>query len=299
MTTALSIDNSEQFEACPLCDCKDLYLVGTISYSEPLIFATTPITLSHKPSYHRCQQCGSGIVQQTIPEETMRTLYQETEGNRWSAPPFTQEKTLSLRRAFDRLLKTGTRLLDIGCSSGELLDYAVDRGAVVAGVEPSTYCRQECETKGHHVYRSIDDIPDDVTFDSITAFDLIEHLHEPKHFLQKCSSLLRPNGSLLILTGNPNCLSARLANQRWWYIGYPEHVFFPTKKSLQHLADFTLDFYNPVYNSQAYQTRSCSQWNIQGARNVKDTAIRLRKQNYTVLPLLGPDHALVHLMKRI
>lgn len=92
----------------------------------------------------------------------------------------------------------GKSVLDLGCADGALLVLAQRFGASqVAGVEVSTEAAQY--GRNHYglniLEASADALPFPAqTFDVVTAFDLIEHVRQPKQLFQEVSRILLPNG---------------------------------------------------------------------------------------------------------
>jgi cyclopropane fatty-acyl-phospholipid synthase-like methyltransferase len=199
---------------------------------------------------------------------------------------FEQQKPQEIVGELSRLFTAGKEHLDVGCSAGNLLDYAKARGCVTAGVDYSSTTREFIERKGHTWFPSLEAL-EAKTFDVITAFDLIEHLYDVRAFLHECSRRLRPAGRLVILTGNIESVSARIARQHWWYASYPEHIVFPSIKFFKECAGYTIERCVPTYASISYRVPVHSR-----LRGFLSGFLRGR---YRGLPALGPDHMLLTL----
>ena len=97
----------------------------------------------------------------------------------------------------------GEQLLEIGCAPGEILRHAVAKGfAVVVGLEP---CPEHIEFIESHsnaavICRSFEDFDTDLTYDTIIALDVLEHVPDPEAFVEKAFSLLNPKGRLILMT---------------------------------------------------------------------------------------------------
>ena len=63
----------------------------------------------------------------------------------------------------------------------------------------------------------------------------MEHLLEPKKFLSKAATLLKPGGCCFILVPNMKSLAVRLLGAKYRYI-YPEHVNYFTAGTLKRFS---------------------------------------------------------------
>jgi SAM-dependent methyltransferase len=279
----LIVNNDLVHSQCPLCMSFKIKMVGNLKYSSDLIFSTHEIVLQNKPELWKCLNCRSGFTQYAINKEKAESLYSSGNGSkRWSSEVF--DKDSIVVNYFTDLLKKEMNVLDIGCNTGEFLDFAKDRGCSTYGVELSDNSIEILEKKNHIAKKDMDF--GDVKFDLVVAFDLIEHLYDVNGFLKQAGSMIKPQGSLVILTGNINSLSALISKNDWWYVNYPEHVVFPSKKYFKDHTIFT-DF-----NSlKCYASKIRSEENRIGLKNIHN----IFSKNYNGLPSLGPDHFLVSL----
>lgn len=132
----------------------------------------------------------------------------------------------------------GLRILDLGCGSGFLLDYAVSMGATTAvGVDM-------VKLPAHPLITWLDgDLDKDdwyhklehQAFDLIFAFDILEHLKGPVFFLEKCQKLLIPGGRLFLSTPNVLSLERWLHPQSWSGVQDEQHRILLSRYSLYFL----------------------------------------------------------------
>jgi hypothetical protein len=101
--------------------------------------------------------------------------------------------------------------------------------------------------------------------------------------------LLTESGKLILLTGNKDSLSAKLSKNKWWYLKYPEHIVFPSKKYFSENTDFSLESFTETYASRGYE--------IKFYKIFISCIKSLLKRNYNGLPSIGPDHHLLVLKK--
>jgi len=96
----------------------------------------------------------------------------------------------------DKYLVPGIDLLEIGCSSGFMLDAFKERGANCVGVEPSGEFGEFLERGGYQVYDDVSQIRDQ-KFDVITHFFVFEHIRDPFKFLKDTYELLKVDGVMV------------------------------------------------------------------------------------------------------
>ena len=286
----LQINNNLRYNHCPLCGGTTIHKLGNINYSSPVYYSTEQVLMRFIPELWKCKICNSGFVQNAVPEVESISLYSSGEAaKRWSDNlTFEQSKTRVVVETLERFLNRDIRLLDVGCNTGELLDFAKTRGCKTFGIEYSQLSLDLLKQKGHIAYSKVSEI--DSSFEIITAFDLVEHLYDVPGFLNICFERLSPDGCLVFLTGDISCFSARLTGSNWWYVRYPEHITFPSRKYFELHPKFQVVDWIPTYAAPYYEQP------MLGA--VKSTAKALLAGNYSALPSLRPDHALIVLKCR-
>lgn len=280
------IINSETNNNCPFCKSSRISKVGNVDYRVPILYSTIEINLTEIPELWSCKNCYSSFVQNRVPHMQAISLYSQGEAaQRWSQEPFEKNKPVKQIESIQKYCKPGSKVLDVGCNTGELLDYLKSLRCETFGVEYSLTSRALIQKKGHRAFQSISDISD--KFDVITAFDLVEHLYDVPSFFNSCKKLLKDNGFLIILTGDIECLSAKLTGSKWWYVQYPEHICFPSRKFFDKYSGLQPVEFIGTYASKHYV---CS-W-------LKTLKIMIRNlffinESYSGLPSLGPDHVFV------
>jgi len=60
----------------------------------------------------------------------------------------------------------------------------------------------------------------------VTAFDVIEHMEDPKIFLTQLIDNTRPGGYIIIGTGTTDSWAWKLAKSKYYYCWIPEHISF-------------------------------------------------------------------------
>lgn len=216
---------------CPVCgdvSSRQLFLVKDY---------TRAIT-QDRFGVRRCRRCGCGYLSPRPSEEEIGRFYNDSyfwshEGH---AGPITPEKIVVTRKTQLEAkaaclgdMPPG-RLLDIGTQKGEFLWFMAQSGWQVDGVEISEGIPNHFGQPIRYGNFLTMDLPV-AAYDCITMWAVLEHVHQPRAFVQKVSDLLRPGGRFVVLVTNFNSVQGR------WFRGddYPRHLTLFTRRSLIRL----------------------------------------------------------------
>ncbi len=178
-----------------------------------------------------------------VPQEYASGEYYDQAGTGYYLSPAKLESDYADVR-FERELRLfrqycpGGRVLDVGCSSGAFL-YQLNRrfpGAYeTVGTDVSGAPLDYAESRGVKVVRgNFLEQQFETPFDAITFWAVIEHLHDPKRFVEKAAALLKPRGLCFVLVPNTRSLAVRLLGRRYRYI-YPQHLNYFSTDTLTRL----------------------------------------------------------------
>ena len=93
---------------------------------------------------------------------------------------------------------------------------------------------------------------------------------------------------MIILTGNNSCISSKLTKENWWYVRYPEHVSFASKKYLNNHNSYELIKWIPTFAMVQLESTI-----IKGLK-----AITRDGKKYNGRPSIGADHVLIVMRKK-
>lgn len=196
----------------------------------------------------RCDSCGQWVSACSEPRywQSMRE-FDDTAGTLPKAGSKVRRFEQSRRRLnaiAAALAKSPAQihLLDVGCSSGALLQAAVRLGFDAEGVEPAPEAARAAQSAGLRVRQGLlEEIGyDERSFDAVTLFEVIEHLPDPLRLLRECHRILRPGGLLMIGTGNRDSWTARSMGPHWEYLDISRHgghISFFSPRSMRIAAD--------------------------------------------------------------
>lgn len=143
----------------------------------------------------------------------------------------------AIRTIFPELPRTGAAL-EIGAGTGAFLSRLLEMGFnKVVGVEPSAASiASATEGRRHLIREGIFDPAefDRESFDLICCFMTLEHVRDPVELLRGCDSILRPGGSVVVVTHDHRATLNRLLG-RWSPIVDVEHMQLFSPKSMRYV----------------------------------------------------------------
>jgi SAM-dependent methyltransferase len=181
----------------------------------------------------RCRDCGLVFAGRRPTDAELGRNYGEYSRADLDSP-ITRQRYRELLDGFEPFRK-GNRILDMGCGIGFFLEEAQSRGWDAYGSELEPRAVEINRAKGLScVQAPIDaDTFEPGSFDVITAFEVVEHLRDPRAEAATIARALRPGGLLYCTTPNFGSLSRRLLRGRWSVIAYPEHLTYFTPPTLR------------------------------------------------------------------
>ncbi len=142
-------------------------------------------------------------------------LYWFTENMHERIDPYRDKHIMDLARKahikrYDKALEyiiPGANVLDIWCGTGYWSFLLAREKAIVTGIDISPEAIQYAQDHYAHgrvnyFNKSVTDIQDNVAFDLITCFEVLEHMDDPDMTIQKCRQLVQNNGTLIISVPN-------------------------------------------------------------------------------------------------
>ncbi len=166
--------------------------------------------------------------------QELHAAYSQMVNDHWDYQPTCNSAWNIASNIVKRIHKgqNGLNVLDVGAYDGRflgLLPHDVHRYAI----EPSLVAAETLKSNGvTWVGADVSEVDKSFLgrFDVITMFDVFEHVIQPSEYLRKMVSLLKPQGSLLISTGNSDHWSRRLLCHKHWYVHTLQHVSFGSRR---------------------------------------------------------------------
>jgi SAM-dependent methyltransferase len=180
----------------------------------------------------RCGDCGLVFAGQHPTDAELARNYAGYSRADYDSP-ITRARYRELLDGFERY-RQRNRILDMGCGIGFFLEEAQRRGWDAHGSELEPRAVEINRAKGLTCVQAPVGVEtfDPDSFDVITAFEVVEHLCDPRAEAAVIAHALRPGGLLYCTTPNFSSLSRRLLRSHWSVIDYPEHLSYFTPSTL-------------------------------------------------------------------
>lgn len=194
-------------KSCVLCGFERIQIVDTL-FAQQLIADwrkafDIDITSELKGYTHihryRCHDCELEF----FPPELVGSprLYSELQRFHWYYMPHKWEYSIAIQD-----IQKGERVLEVGCGRGDFFEKLINEKQVDGfGIELNPNAVSEAQKLGRPVCRKdLQEITDEQpgTFDVVCSFQVLEHIPDPKKFINACAKLLKPGGRLIIAVPN-------------------------------------------------------------------------------------------------
>ena len=230
---------ADRIRVCPVCgnELFDLFLEGKDYFLSGEEFRII-----------RCRGCGFRITDPIPDQGEIGRYYESREyishdsGERKlinlvykGARFFTVRSKFSLVKKYSR----GRKLMDIGCGTGEFLAHCKKNGYDCSGIEPNEKARTFASVQnGLEVRASVTFRQDEAgSFDCITMWHVLEHIHDLSGTLRLLKSALKENGTLVLALPNPESWDAKFYGAHWAAYDLPRHLYHFSADNVSTLAE--------------------------------------------------------------
>ena len=243
-------------------------------------FVRAPIVFGGRPEHKfwQCKECDAIYLYPVPTEDEEKKFYlKEFEGfmssrvgdhrdwtNAEKHKKTNQDQVLRRMPFIEKYLLDDIDILEIGCSTGFMLDAFKEKGANCIGVEPSGAFSEYLENQGYEIYQDMKFIKNK-KFDVITNFFVFEHMRDPFKFISDSFDLLKDKGVLVCEIPCANDPLTSLYNidsfeSFYWSIA---HHYYYTPKSLTFILE-KLGYNYELVPEQRYDISNHMIWMQEG-----------------------------------
>lgn len=135
-------------------------------------------------------------------------------------------------------METGN-MLDIGCGTGAFLHTMQTAGWKITGLEPDEAAREKAAALyGLHPAEpaTLFTLPP-ASFNAITMWHVLEHVHQLQDYIKQLSVLVAPGGRIFIAVPNYTSKDAAIYKQYWAAYDVPRHLYHFSPASMRRLVN--------------------------------------------------------------
>jgi 2-polyprenyl-3-methyl-5-hydroxy-6-metoxy-1,4-benzoquinol methylase len=229
------------YESCPGCDDTNISFV----------LSAKDYTVSGESfEIWECKNCTLRFTQSVPGKEEIGKYYQSenyishsdtTKGFINSLYHRVRKRTLIQKRKLiiKATGKSSGQILDLGCGTGAFLATMQHAHWKCSGIEPDENARK----KAHELYglqvkpagEFYNFSPE--TFDAITLWHVLEHVHDLHLYIRQLKKLLAPGGKLFIAVPNYTSADEKMYNEHWAAYDVPRHLYHFSPKAMKQLMD--------------------------------------------------------------
>lgn len=272
----------ERLDNCPVCgkeELKNFLVVKDKSVSQESFVI------------QQCENCGFKFTNPRPDAESIGKYYESEEYISHSNTnkgiinkAYQVVRSIAVKEKLElvnRLASKGA-ILDYGCGTGFFLGACQKDGWQAEGFEPNeTANKQAAETLGKPVEKvSLDKFAKE-SFEIITMWHVLEHVHTLNETFQKLLSLLKPGGVMLVAVPNSDSLDARKYGENWAAYDVPRHLYHfnqATMKRFLKKHKLTLEETKPM-KYDAYYVSMLSEKYKAGKTNMLSSVLNGYKSN--------------------
>ncbi len=290
--------------ACPICESEKISLQFTARDNS--------VTGEDFEIYH-CKNCGF-LFTQDIPEEGSTAKYYQSEAyisHSDTSSGFINRLYHSVRkytlRQKRRLIEKSSgkkcgSILDIGSGTGSFLSVMKESGWNVTGIEPDPIARQNAQTINNITALSPEAQSgfSEGTFDVITLWHVLEHVHQLDNQAKELHRLLSSEGKLFIAVPNHTSHDAAHYAKYWAAWDVPRHLYHFAPATMKVLAEkygFEIVQYKPMWFDSFYVSMLSEKYRT-GKSNLLSALFTGLVSNWKALWNVRKCSSVIYVMKK-
>lgn len=132
---------------------------------------------------------------------------------------------------------TQGRILDLGAGIGAFLNTMKEKSWEVIGIEPDEGAKEQAKKLFDLDLANLsilEQLPEN-SFDAITLWHVLEHIHQLHETIERLKTLLKPNGKIFIAVPNYQSADANAYKLYWAAYDVPRHLYHFTPKAMNIL----------------------------------------------------------------
>lgn len=229
----------EVLKNCPVCGAQKF---------DPFISGKDYFLTGEAFDIVKCHACGFRFTNPRPRAEDLGRYYESSDyishsdtrkGFFASIYQMVRKYTLSRKLVLISKFQQKGKILDIGCATGQFLNYMSEHGWNTTGIEPDEKTRSRAISDfGLEVFPQEQlNVFDKSSFNVITMWHVLEHVADIDERMLQLNNLLKPDGTLIIAVPNCNAYDAKKYGKFWAGYDLPRHLSHFTKEDVRLLLE--------------------------------------------------------------
>jgi 2-polyprenyl-3-methyl-5-hydroxy-6-metoxy-1,4-benzoquinol methylase len=228
------------YSECPVCSSRSI---------DPLLTVKDHSVSKENFVIWQCRNCSLRFTQDVPDEGSIGSYYQSADYISHSNTNkgllnklYQRVRKITLGQKADFIIsKTSQQgnLLDVGAGIGAFADTMKKRGWKITGLEPDEGARSQARQL-FHLDLQTPDILNQLprkSFDAITLWHVMEHVHSLHNYIETMKELLSNGGKIFIAVPNYTSLDSDIYKTWWAAYDVPRHLYHFSPKSVSKLVE--------------------------------------------------------------
>ena len=228
------------YTACPVCHSAEI---------NPLLTVKDHSVSKENFVVWQCSNCSLRFTQDVPDQNSIGAYYQSadyishTNTSRGMVNQLYQKvRNYTLEQKAGLIIRNTVkqgRILDLGAGVGAFLQTMKKKGWDITGIEPDDGARAQAK-KDFEIDLSEAGLLWNLqagSFDAITLWHVLEHVHELHPYIEQLKKLLKPGGKIFIAVPNYQSLDHSIYKLFWAAYDVPRHLYHFAPKSIKTLVE--------------------------------------------------------------
>jgi 2-polyprenyl-3-methyl-5-hydroxy-6-metoxy-1,4-benzoquinol methylase len=258
-----------QYTICPFC--------GSKQFEKTLVAKDYTVSNEIFNIYH-CNSCTNRFTQNIATQNEIGRYYQSenyishSDTNKdFISKIYHSVRNITLQSKRKLVVhftqKKQGNLLDVGAGTGAFSNAMMQAGWAVTAFEPDETARAVAKTKYNLQLQDPAALYNQemATFDAITLWHVLEHIHTLKEYLQQFHKVLKQEGKLIIAVPNYTSFDASYYQEYWAGYDVPRHLYHFSPTGMKILAEqmgFSIIAYKPMWFDSVYVSMLSEQYKM-------------------------------------
>lgn len=298
------MDGRIHYSTCPVCNSRNI---------NPLLTVKDHSVSKEDFVIWQCGECGLRFTQDVPDENSIAQYYKSPDyishtntDKGFINKTYKQVRNYTLQQKakllIDKTKLTAGNILDIGSGTGAFLYVMKTKKWKVKGIEPDEDARNLAKKLyGLEIDEpsALNEIPNN-SFDAITLWHVLEHVHQLHDYVGQLKKLLKPQGKLFIAVPNYQSKDSDIYWSFWAAYDVPRHLYHFSPKAIEVLMNkhgLKIEEKQPMWFDSFYISMLSSKYR-KGKTNYIAAFVNGLRSNFSALINKDKSSSLIYIISK-